>query len=151
MGWFDALSKLLTGRQYASLSQQQTEAFIDTLTFVVVVDDTIDTTERDRLDDALDEMDWNGERPLSRYVEGSIERARGLEPAQYNDYLEGVSARLDEQSIREQAYYVGAQIAYADESGIIESERQLLRKLVEAFEIDSDRLSLMTDELRKNM
>lgn len=151
MGWFDLLDDLLTGKKYRELSQTQNEAFIDTLTFVMVVDETLDETERGRLDETLDDMEWEGEVPMARYVEQSLGRARELAPDDYDAYLADVDERLEDQSIREQAYYVSAQIAYADSAGIVESERDLLRRIVEAFEIDGERLELMTDELRKHL
>lgn len=152
MGLLDTIGDFFGQDRYDHFSQRQTEAFIDALTFAMVVDGEIAPKEEDELAEALDEFDWQGPPPLEVYVDESLDRAEACDnnPARTDEYVADISARLDEQQTREEVYYVCAKVACADET-ILESERVMLNNLVEAFEIDRDRLALMTEELQKSL
>ena len=151
MGLFETLTSFFSDDRYASLTQQQTEAFIDALTYAMLSDGEIAPAEEDELADALAQLDWQGAEPVELFVDNACDRAEAaLEtPGASEDYCADIAERLADQELREETYYISAKVACADNQ-VLESERVFLNRMVEAFEIDRERLALITEDLVRN-
>ena len=151
MGLFDTLTNFFSDGRYSSLSQEQTEAFLDAITYAMVSDGEIADEEEDELGEALEEFNWNGSEPVELFVDHALDRAEQHlgDSASASDYWSDISGRLADQTLREETYYLSAKVACADQE-ILESERTFLNGMVEAFDISDRRLEMMTQELIKN-
>lgn len=154
MGVFDTIKTFLDDKQtrYNDLSQPQTEAFIDALTFAMIVDGNIADVEEDRLADALEEFVWESDDPLPVYVDSALDRAQACAdaPDRAAEYCNDIADRLADQQLEREVYYLSAQVACADDT-ILDSERTLLQHFVEAFDLDREQLQMMTRELSKSL
>ncbi len=152
MGMMETIRRFLSGKRYDDLDQRQTEAFIDALTFAMVVDGEVAPSESDRLAEALEEFDWRGESPLEVYTEEALDRAERLgdDPERAREYTSEIAERLGGDQLHEEVYFLSAKVACADEQ-LRDSERVLLSHFVDAFELDDDRLHEMTQMLVREM
>ena len=154
MGIFQTIRNFLddANQRYSDLSQEQSEAFVDALTYAMIVDGEIADVEEDRLADALEEFDWRAETPLTVYVDDALDRAATCVDyrARAKAYFSAIAERLGDDGLQRQVYFLSAKVACADEQ-ILDSERVLLTNLVDAFDIDAKRLELITRELRQSM
>jgi uncharacterized membrane protein YebE (DUF533 family) len=149
MGLFETLTSFFSDNRYGALGQQQTEAFVDALTYAMLSDGEIAPEEEDELADALNQFDWEGAKPVELYVDEACDRAEEVldDPAASEDYCADIAQRLEDQKIREETYFIAAKVACADNK-VVDAERVFLNRMVEAFEIDRERLALITEELR---
>ncbi|MFB6372493.1 MAG: hypothetical protein ABEN55_05165 [Bradymonadaceae bacterium] len=154
MGVFQTIQQFLDDHhvRYAELSQPQAEAFVDALTFAMIVDGEIAGVEEQRLADALEEFEWRGEHPLPVFVDSALDRAENCKdmPDLASDYCSDIADRLDDPKLEREVYYLSAQVACADEV-ILDAERELLQHFVEAFELDREQLQTMTRKLRQSI
>src|SRR5690554_7254359 len=77
---FQMIANKLTERRFAKLSQTQNEALIDTLVAAKVIDGQILPEEQQELVEVIAMLTWDGARSTEGFFQGSIERARGLQP-----------------------------------------------------------------------
>lgn len=148
MGIFDAIDDFFGGKRYDHLDQEQTEAFIDALIFTIVADDEIATGEEKKLAEELEEFQWEGSTPVDQYTRQKREELRDVvdDKESARAFCEDIAERLDDDKLQEEAYYFAARVTFADRE-LLDEERVALNHLVEAFEIDDERLEMMTQEL----
>jgi tellurite resistance protein len=145
---FRFIANARTKNLFGKLSQPQNEALIDALAFAKIVDGEIAPEERRELEEAMEMLSWVGAFSIEQHIEQAIGRARAvkLDPEQTATYLSDISERLGEQWLREEAYHISALIALSDRV-VVEKERALLESMVTRFNIDPERLVLITRKL----
>lgn len=150
MSLFTKIRRFFAGGRYDDIAQTQTEAVIDALALAVLADGEVADRERRHLRRALEEFKWEGSLPLDVYLDDALDHARQTiekpDSDGLDDYIADISERLEQQALREDAYFLSAKIAAADK-GILEPEREFLQQMVQTFEIDRDRLQTLTREL----
>ena len=149
---FQFIADLATKRKFANLSQEQNEALIDTLTAAKAIDGQLREVERQELLEVMDMLQWQGDRSMAKYVDQAVERARQIEPVAepLQEFFSEIGERLAEDWLREEAYYLSSRIALADEE-VVEPERLLLKHMVNAFGISSERQQLIIRKVSREM
>ncbi len=149
---FQFVAERITGRKFRNISQTQEEALIDVLTAAKAIDGVLRDVERDELLEIIQKLEWKGDVSMATYVEQSIERATAIEPipGELEDCFTEISERLQEDWLREEAYYLASRIVLADDQ-IVENERLLLKYLVKGFGISADRQQDIIKVIRKEM
>ncbi|MFB6262251.1 MAG: hypothetical protein ABEL76_01310 [Bradymonadaceae bacterium] len=152
MGLFDTVRKAIAGKKYDNVDQSQSEALIDALTFTMVAEGKVPEVEREELKNTLDEIEWTGSVDIDSYVEQSLEKARSAESGEEGQkaFLNDVADRLDDETLEEEAYFLAARIAGIDKE-VDTDETDVLRTMVEVFDIPRKRLKAITRELRQQM
>ncbi len=147
---FQFMAERFTRRKFSKINQVQEEALIDVLAAAKAIDGVLLDVERRELMEALEHFEWKGALPMESYVEQSVERATKLEPTAeaLAAFFADVSQRLEEDWLREEAYYLGSKVALADDE-VQEEERLLLKAMVEAFDIPSKRQQLIIRKIRQ--
>ena len=132
-------------------TQQQVEALIDAMTLAMVSEGEVPDKERRELEEALDQLDRQDGARLERYVESSLEASREvIESNTVRERVASVSDRLDDDRLREEAYFLGARITAID-AEVVSDETDVLTTFVDVFEIPRDRLKLLTRKLRTQL
>jgi uncharacterized membrane protein YebE (DUF533 family) len=141
----EAVRHFFHGKRYADLDQDETEAFVDALCYAIAADGQIDTVERDRLAEELDDIDWNGEQSVDMFIDDALARAaerveRGEDPELY---ARSIRDRITSQDLQEDIYLFAAQIAAADNE-LAQNEQELLAELVDEFDIPQETVEDVT-------
>ena len=146
---FKFVAELMTRRKFKGLSQTQDEALVDVLTAAKAIDGQLRDVEREELMRIMEKLDWNGTMSMAAYVEDSIERATKIEviPAELERFFDDIGDRLEEDWLREEAYYLASRIVLADDQ-IMENERLLLKYMVKGFGISADKQQLIIRKIR---
>ena len=132
-------------------TQQQVEALIDAMTLAMVSEGEVPDKERRELEETLDQLDRQDGARLERYVESSLEASReAIESNTVRERVASVSDRLDDDRLREEAYFLGARITAID-AEVVSDETDVLTTFVDVFEIPRDRLKLLTRKLRTQL
>ncbi len=132
-------------------TQQQVEALIDAMTLAMVSEGEVPDKERRELEEALDQLDRQDGARLERYVESSLEASREvIESNTVRERVASVSDQLDDDRLREEAYFLGARITAID-AEVVSDETDVLTTFVDVFEIPRDRLKLLTRKLRTQL
>ncbi len=146
---FQFVADLLANRKFKKLSQTQNEALVDVLTAAKAIDGQLRDVERRELLEIVDRLDWKSGTSVEGYIDESVQRATDIEPVpgQLEDFFEEVGARLDEDWVRREAYYLAARIVLADDE-IVDNERLLLQHLVAGFDIDPEKQQIIMRKIR---
>ncbi len=149
---FDFIAEKITRSKFRNITQTQEEALIDVLTAAEAIDGQLRDVERQELLSIIEKLEWKGSVPMATYVEQSIERATNIDPVpgELEDYFNEIAQRLDEDWLRQEAYYLASRIVLADDQ-IVENERLLLKYLVKAFDISSDRQQKIIQRIREEI
>jgi hypothetical protein len=132
-------------------NQTQVEALIDTLTLAMVAEGEVPDHEREELERTLEQLDWRGTRSIHDYVDDSIAADRDVvESGEVRSRVEDISERLDDDALREEAYFLAARVAAID-AEVVSDETDVLTTLVDVFDIPRDRLKLLTRKLRNQI
>ena len=145
---FKFIAEVFTRRKFKGLSQKQNEALIDALAAAKAIDGELKDVERKELMEIVQKLDWNAGESMESYIDRSIEQAVKIEPRsdELGEFFDSIGDRLEEDWLREEAYYLAARIVLADEQ-IVENERRLLQAMVEGLGVDSDRQQLIMRKL----
>lgn len=142
------LANLMTNKMFAKISQEQNEALLDCLALAISIDGEVDPDELEELRDAFKLFSWRGEADIDAYVDQAIAKAADIavDEAALRAYGSDIAARLQEDWLCDEAYYISARISTANHD-IHEHERMWLNALVESLGISRVRLQNITQKL----
>lgn len=146
------LANLFTEKKYKSNNQDQNEALIDCLALAVVVDGVIETSELAEINDAIKMFEWQSDVAPQDYVDQALDHAAEVlvEESALRVFASDIAERLDEEWLREEAYYISARIVSSDKD-LVEEERLFLNALVESMAITPKHLQNITQKLMEDM
>lgn len=152
MSLITVLKNFLSGAQFSKLDDDQEEALVDTLTYVMAVDGELSDAEEQQLSEALDVLDWDRGTSIDSYVHDSIERAKqkAATVEETRQYCLELSERLGEDWLREETYYLAARMAAAD-AEIVDDEHGVLKTIVDTFGIDDRTQGRITDQIMREV
>ena len=138
MPLFDFIANLKSRRRFSELNQDQNEALLDCLTAAKAIDGELTDAEHRELLEVMGTLEWSGARSMTAYVDLAVKRAQQLpvEAAALQAFFEDIGARLEEDWLRQEAYYLASRVVLADRK-VEEEERIFLKHLVAAFGIPS--------------
>ena len=146
------LSFFMTGDQFKKLTQDQNEALMEILAMAIVIDGDVSAEELSELGKSAKLLTWQREdQSAEEFVEGCFADAEAAREGGHEALrarLQAIVPRLEEEWLREEAYYMSALITSSDAS-IEESERSLLNLLVEELGIRRERLEFITHKIMK--
>lgn len=121
----------------AADAQQQREAMIDLLIWMMYADNVLTLPENDRIDQITEEMKWEAPTRPSVYINTSISKIRDVlaDEEQGKELLEDIDDRLGTKRMRQEAYEACRNIAQAD-GQMADEEMTLLNTVKEHFGID---------------
>lgn len=142
------LANLMTNKMFAKLTQEQNEALLDCLAYAVSMDGHVTDAELAEVKLATDMFNWRGDLPLDEYFSNALEAidAQALDEASLRVWASELAERLGEDWLCDEAYYISARIATADQV-IDEQERVMLNALVESLGLSRTRLLNITQKL----
>lgn len=117
--------------------QVQREAMVDLLIWTMYADNVLTLTEKERIDDLMDEMQWDSATPARQYVNISLARVREAidDPSKSESLLDDIHNRLGSTEMRRRTYEACHDLAKVD-GEVAERERELLARVKEHFQID---------------
>jgi len=147
-GLITALKNLFSSRSFSKISDTQELALVDTLALAMSADHDVSAVEREELTSLLRALDWNQSTALESYVEESLDKAKRYlaEPGGVLKYCMDISARLEEDWLREEAYYFAGRISTSD-NRVDTNEHEFLQALVQALALDNDAQARIADQL----
>lgn len=148
IGLITSLKNLFSNRKFSSIQDTQELALVDALALAMSADGDVSSVEREELTDLLRALDWNQTTTLESYVEESLNKAQTYlaEPGGMLKYCMDISARLEQEWLREETYYYAARISASDHS-IDDNEHNFLQSLVQALALPKDAQARISDQL----
>ncbi|RAL22109.1 hypothetical protein DL240_09650 [Lujinxingia litoralis] len=147
---FQMIANKLTERRFGKLTQEQNEALIETLVATKVIDGKIMPEEERELVEAIGMLKWQGAFEADTFVQNAVAGARSLEPtpAVLAELFGALGARLGDDWLREEAYYLSSLVALSDQE-VHEDERVLLQQMVQSFGISAEKQSLIIRKITR--
>lgn len=150
MSYFRDIRSKLAKKQYNEIAPAQARALIDALTLTMVAEGEIQQVEETEVSQILGELGERSNFDVDAYLQKSIElasRAAG-DPDAIDQKARDIAARLDDETLREEAYYLASRIAVVD-IDVVSDETRVLQSFVAAFDIPRGRMALLTQRLRE--
>lgn len=126
----DALRQFFSGSSAEEAAQQQREALVDLLLWMMYVDKRLDLSERELIDAEMDQLPWTAVMPLDQYIRTSLVRARAAISEEYmaRKYLGEIKDRLATPEMRQEAFTLCKRLAEVD-GDLAEDESDFLQTL----------------------
>jgi hypothetical protein len=152
MSYFKRIRSKLAGKDYAAISPDHARAIIDAMTLTVVAEGEFKEREQTQFGRLVDALDERTSLDSKTYAEQSLAAADEFagDADATTRRAQDIAARLDDATLREEAYYLSCRIAAID-IDVVSEETHVLRSFVHAFEIPSQRLKRLTQRLREVM
>jgi uncharacterized tellurite resistance protein B-like protein len=138
----------LRAADFAAMTDAQRLAVLEALIVGMIADGKVVPAEVSRFDDIVMTLPWGVEESvLKAMVKGAHARAMAVKtPAEVNDFVAGLAARLPSQELREKVVYTMATIICAD-GEVAQLEKNVIGLFALAFGITSDRLAAIRTAL----
>ncbi|MEO8700939.1 MAG: TerB family tellurite resistance protein [Kofleriaceae bacterium] len=139
----------LDGTDFAALDDNQRLAVLETMIVGMVADDKVTPAEVRRFDEIVLGLPWGVEHDvLVSMIKGAKDRVLAVKtPAQINDFVLGLAARLPDPKLRDKVIFTMATLMFSD-GDIAKVEQNVLGLFVVAFGITSDRVGAIREALR---
>lgn len=135
--WMDQLFQVFRHSDPDRMSQEQREATVDLLIWMMYADRKLSEAEHQQLTVETRDLPWDSPTRVEQYIDASIGRVRNAvgDSTSEEAYLAGIAARLGGDAARREAYAACERLAAADEK-VAQQEEQLLTRVRQALEID---------------
>jgi hypothetical protein len=152
MSYLKEIRSALADPQYADVSPAHAEALIDALALTMVAEGEIQDVEQTEVTHILEEFDAQTSIDTEAYLDEAISASQQYSGDQeaIRQRAEAIAERLDDATLREEAYYLSGRIAASD-IDVVSDETAVLRAFVQAFEIPRQRLKLLTQRMREEV
>lgn len=140
----DFLTNFFDKHKYKEMSQAQVEGLLDTLIFAMIADGHVTAGERTELARAAEVLPWEGSGTIDSYIQQTETRLRNA--SHPSDFLRDAASALDEEWMQDDAYYLAARVAGADDK-VVAAETEYLHALTTALGLTGERLRLITSRL----
>ncbi|MFP4599301.1 MAG: hypothetical protein ACLFVJ_13665 [Persicimonas sp.] len=150
MSFFKDVRSKLAQKEFNPIAPAQARALIDALTLTMVAEGEVQEVEETEVGRILDELGERTNFDVEAYLQESITSAKqaiGDQDA-VDRKARDIAARLDDETLREEAYYLASRIAVVDIE-VVSDETRVLQSLVAAFDIPRRRMALLTQRLRE--
>ena len=152
MSYFKEIRSALADPKYADVRPALAEALIDALALTMVAEGEIQEVEQTEVSHILEEFDEQTSLDTGAYLDEAIaasEQCVGDQDA-IRRRAEAIAERLDDATLREEAYYLSGRIAASD-IDVVSDETAVLRAFVQAFDIPRQRLKRLTQRMREEV
>ncbi len=150
MSFFRDIRSKLAKKQYDQIAPAQGRALIDALTLTMVAEGEVQEVEETEVDRILGELGERTDFDVDAYLQESINSAKQAigDDEAVEQKARDIAARLDDETLREEAYYLASRVAVVD-IDVVSDETRVLQSLVGAFDIPRRRMALLTQRLRE--
>ena len=142
------LANRFTDSKFKKMTQPQNEALLDVVALAMAADGLLESEERAEASEAIGKLLWADHSGPALYFDGACDRAAEIvaDDDRLEAHLAELNTRLEAPWLREEAYYIAARVAAADQE-VAPEERELLSRLVAHFNIPKDRLRTITEKI----
>lgn len=133
------LARWRTNSNFKKLSLSQQDAMLGILTAAILADGEVEEHELEELGEVVSMMEWQGD-PRVLLDNAPIDAL--TDPARLSE----LGVALEQDWLREEAYYISARIVASDRE-IQPTERAFLEQLVASLQIPAARLRTITQKL----
>jgi uncharacterized tellurite resistance protein B-like protein len=134
------------------ISPEHARALIDAMVLTMAAEGELKGREETQLGRILEALEALTSIDTDAYAAQSMDAASDLagDIDVVSKQAQDIAGRLDDATLREEAYYLSCRIAAID-IDVVSEETHVLRSFVQAFEIPSERLKQLTKRLREIM
>ena len=152
MSYLDEIRSGLAKEKYDEIAPVHAEALIDALALTMVAEGDVQNVEESEVGRLLQDLEPRTVVDTGEYLRESLESAREAsgDSEAVRQRAEDIAQRLDDELLREEAYYLSGRIAAAD-INVVSGETEVLRSFVQAFDIPRGRLKRLTQRMREEV